>query len=107
MLYEYRRYEAMPGRLRDVHKRFEEVAVKVWQRLGIEPVGFWEPAVGTSNELHYLLRWSDMGDREKRWSTFLADPEWREGFAKSETNGTLVARIHNQFWYSTSYSPLK
>jgi NIPSNAP len=93
--------------MRDLHKRFEDITLKVWKRHGIEALGLWEVAVGTSNELHQLLRWKDMGDREKRWAAFLADPEWVEGFAKSETTGPLVSRMQNQFWNPTSYSGLK
>lgn len=107
MLYEYRRYEVMPGRLKDVHRRFEDVTTRVWQSHGIEPIGFWNAAIGASNELHYLLRWSDMGDRERRWAAFLGDPEWINGFTKSEANGPLVARIENQLWNPTSFSSLK
>jgi len=28
------------------------VALPLWERHGIKPVGFWEPVVGLSNELH-------------------------------------------------------
>lgn len=93
--------------MRDVHSRFEDVTVRVWQNHGIEPVGFWNAAIGASNELHYLLRWVDMADREQRWANFLADPEWIDGFKKSEASGPLVSRIQNQLWSPTAYSPLK
>lgn len=107
MLYEYRRYEAMPGRLPDLHRRFREITLGLWERHGIEQVGFWEASVGTSNELHYMLRWQDMGDREAKWAAFQADPEWHKARAKTEENGPLVRRVENAFWAPTDYSKLR
>jgi hypothetical protein len=106
MLYEYRRYEAMPGRLPDLHRRFREITLGLFERNGIEQVGFWEASVGVTNELHYLLRWKDMGDREARWSAFQADPEWLQARAATEANGPLVRRVENAFWAPTDYSKL-
>ncbi len=107
LLYEYRRYEAMPGRLPDLQYRFANHTIRIWARHGIEPVGFWLAEVGTSNVLHYLLRWADMADREKRWTAFQADEEWISTRAGTEADGPLVARVLNEFWKPTSYSPLK
>lgn len=104
MLYEYRRYEAMPGRLPDLLRRFETVTLDIWKRFGIEQAGFWLVEVGTSNQLHYLLRWQDLADRESRWTAFLADEEWSRRRAESEARGPLVARVHNEFWRPTGFS---
>ena len=106
MLYEYRRYEAMPGRLPDLHRRFREITLGLWERHGIEQVGFWEASVGVTNELHYLLRWQDMADREAKWAAFQADPEWHQARAQTEANGPIVRRVENAFWAPTDYSKL-
>jgi hypothetical protein len=106
VLYEYRRYEAMPGRLPDLHRRFREITLGLWERHGIEQVGFWEASVGVTNELHYLLRWQDMADREAKWAAFQADPEWHQARAKTEANGPIVRRVENAFWAPTDYSKL-
>lgn len=104
MLYEYRRYDAMPGRLPDLLRRFETITLPVWERLGIEQAGFWLAEVGTSNQLHYLLRWRDLADRESRWAAFQADEEWNRRRAESEAKGPLIARVHNEFWRPTGFS---
>ena len=106
-LYEYRRYDAMPGRLPDLHSRFHDVTLSAFDRHGIDPVGFWDTVVGGSNELHYLLRWRDMADRESRWASFLADQEWQAARASTEQNGPIVAKVYNQLWQPTPYSSLK
>ena len=76
LIYEYRRYSIVPGSRPAQAKRMAEVNLPTWERHGIEAVGFWEPLVGLSNELHYLLRWRNMAERESRWNAFQTDPEW-------------------------------
>jgi hypothetical protein len=107
MIYELRIYEAALGRLPDVNHRFETLTTKVWDRLGIRQVGFWTADIGTSNELTYLLAWDSLADREEKWATFQADPEWIAGRAKTEENGPIVARVRNSFLKPTSYSALQ
>jgi len=70
--------------------------VPLWARHGIKPVGFWEPVVGLSNELHYLLAWNDLAEREVQWSAFQADPEWISKRDESEASGPLQAKIYNE-----------
>ncbi|MBI2887907.1 MAG: NIPSNAP family protein [Chloroflexi bacterium] len=107
MLYEYRVYEAMPGRLPALNARFRNTTLGFFEKHGIKVVGFWEALVGTSNELHYLLAFEDMGHRERAWAAFGADPGWASARAETEKDGPLVARIRNAFWRPTDYSPLK
>ena len=107
MLYEYRRYEASPGKLGELSKRFATITTKIWERMDIKVIGFWTAEVGTGNELHYILAWEDMADRERKWNAFQADKEWQEKRAETERDGPLAARITNSFWRPTSYSPLR
>ena len=104
-LFEYRVYEAMPGRLPDLHRRFQEITLGYFRKHGIGVVGFWEAVAGTTNELHYLLRYDDLAHRERAWNAFQADEGWQRDRAATERDGPLVARIHNQFWKLTPYSP--
>jgi hypothetical protein len=107
LLYEYRRYSIVPGKRAALSQRFENVTVPIWEHHGIKLVGFWEPVVGLSNELHYLLAWHDMAEREVRWNAFQADPEWTSKRDQSEASGPLATNIYNELWTPTSYSPLK
>ena len=106
-LFEYRRYEAVPGKLAALHHRFDTITLGYFKKHGIEVVGFWDTVVGTSNELHYILRFEDLGARDKAWSAFATDEARLRDFAETEREGPLVARVHNQFWRPTGYSPLK
>lgn len=104
MLYEYRRYEVTPGKLGALNKRFRDVTLPIWKKHGIRAVGFWEALVGTSNELHYILQWESMADREARWNAFQADASWQAAREASEEEGPLVQRLTNSFWRPTPYS---
>jgi hypothetical protein len=106
-LFEYRRYEAIPGKLPALHHRFETITTGLFKKHGIEVVGFWVAEIGTTNELHYIVRYDDMAHREQTWGEFQSDQEWITARAETERNGPLVARVHNEFWRATEYSPLK
>ena len=108
MIHELRIYEAMPGRLPDLNKRFATITLKIWERHGIRATAFWTVVVGPSNQqLYYLLEWKDMAEREQKMGAFAIDPEWIEKRAGTEKNGPLVQRIENMFLAPTSYSPMK
>lgn len=108
MIYELRIYHCMPGRLPDLNKRFETITLKLWEKHGIRPVGFWTVLVGESNhDLYYLLEWKDLAERERLWNTFMTDPEWLKARAETEKNGPLLTHISNSFLTPTSYSKLR
>jgi NIPSNAP len=108
MIHELRIYRCMPGRLPDLHKRFETITLKLWDKHGIRQAGFWTVVVGPSHkDLYYLLEWKDLAEREKKWGAFVADPEWIEKRAETERNGPLVEVIENMFLAPTAYSRVK
>lgn len=105
MLYEYRRYQAMPGRLYDLNERFENHTLALFEKHDIHPIGFWTAVVGRTDELHYLIAWRDGSHFEKAWKSFGADEEWHRVVADSERNGPLLARVTSELWRTTSFSP--
>jgi hypothetical protein len=107
MIYEYRAYYVMPGRMPDIQKRFADVTMRLFAKHGINVVGFWEPVIGESNELVYLCAYEDLAQRQRAWDAFMGDPEWQAAKAASEAKGPLVERVVNKIWKPTSFSPLK
>ena len=108
MIYEQRIYHAMPGRMPDLLRRFEQVTLPIWQRLGIRQAGFWTPVIGGSNhDLIYLLAWDSMAERERKWAVFAADPEWLEKRAQTEQNGPLISSFDNAFLQPTAFSSVR
>jgi hypothetical protein len=108
MIYELRVYHCVPGRLPALLKRFETVTLDLWKRHGIRQAGFWTVAIGESNQaLYYLLQWESLAEREKKWNTFMADPEWLAKRAESEKDGAIVAKITNTILQPTAFSAVK
>ena len=89
-------------------KRFESATLKLWDKHGTRPVGFWTTLIGEdANDLTYLLAWESLADREKKWTAFQSDPEWIEARAKTEADGQIVANIVNQLLVPTAFSAVK
>jgi hypothetical protein len=108
MIYELRTYEAIPGRLPALCKRFETATMNIWKRHGIVPIGFWTTLIGQNNQyLYYLLQWESLADREQRWAAFQADPEWLAARNESQKNGVLQSVISNIMLEPTSFSALQ
>jgi hypothetical protein len=108
MLYELRIYEAVPGRLPDLNRRFDTITLKIWEKHGIKQAGFWTTLIGGSNQiLYYLLAWESLAERETKWGAFQVDPEWHSARAQTEANGPLVERVINEILAPTSFSSVK
>src|SRR5438445_3926420 len=109
MIYEYRYYHCVTGLLPALLKRFETTTLELWKRHGIRQAGFWTVLVGNggNQDLHYLLAWDSMAERETKWNKFASDPEWLENRAASERDGPIVASIYNMFLQPTAVSAVK
>ena len=108
MIYELRVYSCIPGKLPALLSRFEHQTLKIWEKHGIKQAGFWTTLVGESNQqLTYLLAWESMADRETKWTTFAADPEWIATRAETEKDGQIVDNVRNEFLAPTAFSSVK
>ncbi|HYI84572.1 MAG TPA: NIPSNAP family protein [Acetobacteraceae bacterium] len=108
MIHELRIYRCVPGRLPALLKRFETITLGIWERHGIRQAGFWTTLIGDSNQdLYYLLAWESLADREKKWSAFMADPEWIAKRAETEKDGAIVANVHSQILQPTGFSSVR
>jgi hypothetical protein len=106
MIYEYREYRIVPGRMPDIQNRFAQITMGLFKKHGIRVVGFWETLVGESDELVYMLAWTDLAERERVWNAFLNDAEWQTAKKATEANGPIVARVVNKLWKPTTFSPM-
>ncbi len=108
MLYELRIYEAVPGRLPDLNRRFDTITLKIWEKHGIKQAGFWTTVIGESNmTLYYMVAWESLADREVKWAAFQADPDWHAARAETERNGPIVAKVTNYILGPTPYSAVQ
>jgi len=108
LIYELRIYRCIPGRLPALLKRFETATLKLWEKHGIKPAGFWTTLIGESNmELTYMLKWESLAERERLWAAFMSDPDWINARADSEKDGQIVANIASSLLQPTSFSSVK
>ncbi|MBB5688526.1 NIPSNAP family protein [Roseomonas alkaliterrae] len=108
MIHELRHYRCVPGRLPALLRRFETTTLRIWERHGIRQAGFWTTVIGENNQdLHYLLAWESLAERERKWAAFLADPEWIAARAETEKDGPIVAQVANMILQPTAFSAVK
>ena len=102
---ELRVYDTLPGRLPALHDRFANHTMALFERHGIQNVAYWTEDVGTNNRLVYMLGYDSLGDREKSWASFGADPDWKKAREESEADGSIVRRSRHRIMRLTDYSP--
>ena len=106
MIYEWRIYTVMPGKMSTLNRSAEK-AMKLMEKYGIKVVGFWEAEVGPSNTLYYMLAYESMAHREKAWNAYMVDPEGVKMRQGAEKEGAVVERTINLLLKPTSYSPMQ
>lgn len=80
----------------------------IFRRTGLQPVFFGETLIGSKlPNLTYMLTFPDMATRDKNWSAFVADPEWKKLSATPGfTDPEIVSNISSVFLRPTSYSEI-
>lgn len=104
-IFEMRTYYAAPGKLDELHARFRNHTVKLFEKHGMTNIGYWVPIENPENKLIYLLAYPNREARETSWKAFGADPDWKKAAKESEANGKLVAKVEQLFLTATDYSP--
>jgi len=108
-IYEMRTYHTPPGKLQELHARFRNHTVKLFEKHGMINIGYWVPMdkdKGADNTLIYILAYPSREAREKSWKAFMADPDWQAAAKASEVNGKLVEKVDSIFLKETDYSPM-
>ena len=108
-VYELRIYTAVEGKLPAVMARFRDYTVALFQKHGIESVGYWVPAdpPKSQNTLYYILKHPSREAAAANWAAFRKDPEWLKAQKESEANGKIVEKAESMFMSPTDFSKLK
>lgn len=106
MLHELRIYRAMPNKLPELHKRFQEHTIRILAKHGIRATGFWTVLIGeSSQDVYWMIEWSSLAEREQKWGALSRDPEWIQIKAQTEKEGPLLEYQKNMILMPTPYSP--
>jgi len=90
------------GGISDLHQRFREKEVEIFENHGAEVIAVWQN-LDNPNTLVWMLAYRDRAHREEVWAAFREDPEWtalRQKYAvRIEANVFMMS--------ATDYSALK
>jgi hypothetical protein len=106
LVYELRTYTCNPGKLPDLHKRFRDHTMPLFEKHGIKNIAYWVP-LDKPDTLIYIVAHKSRAAADKSWKEFQADPEWQNARKESEINGALVKKFERQYMSPTEYSPMK
>jgi hypothetical protein len=107
-VYELRTYTTNPGKLENLNARFRDHTVKLFEKHGIDNIGYWVPTdeKQSKNTLIYVIKHKSRDAAKASWKAFLADPAWKKVAAESQKDGQILAkRPDSVFMTATDYSP--
>jgi hypothetical protein len=106
---EIRTYTTNDGKLPALVERMGHGEGKVFERLGMKPVGFFvaSEAPKSDNTFVYILSHESREKAKENWARFQADAEWKDIRQRSEAAGPIVAKAETIFVNPTDLSPLK
>jgi hypothetical protein len=109
-IFELRTYQSqsMAARVKKIGM-FNNGEIATFQRLGMRPVFIGESIVGPRQpNITYMLSFDSLAEREKLWSAFGSDPEWKKLSAPPELKDSqIVANISNIMLRPLPFSPLR
>lgn len=108
-LYELRVYTAADGKFDQLVARVRDHEAPLFRKHGMIPVGFFTPANGPgqpeADRIYCILGYKDRAARDKSWTEFSADPDWKAAYRTTAAGGALQNKIDNVFLAAASYSP--
>ena len=106
-VYELRTYTTPDGKLADLHARFRNHTVKLFEKHGMTNVGYFAPqdVPLAKNTLIYVLSHKDRETAKQSWDEFRKDPDWVKARTASEVNGPLTTHVASVVMRRTDYSP--
>ena len=108
-VFELRTYTAKPGKIDELHARFRDHTLKLFEKHHMTVIGFWKPtdAEQAKQKLVYLLGFPNQEAAAQSWKEFQADPHWKAVKENSEKDGPLVEKIDSVYLNPTDYSSIK
>jgi hypothetical protein len=108
-IFELRTYEShsRKAHLKKI-EMFNRGEISIFRRTGLPPVFFGQTLIGRNQpNLTYLLGWENAEAREKGWSAFGADAEWKKlRSTPGYTDAEIVSNISNVLLRPAPYSQI-
>ncbi len=109
-IFEMRTYHTNEGKLSDLHNRFRNHTMKIFENNQMANVAYfnlYEGQRGVENTLIYFISHENRDKATENWSHFGEDPDWKSAYSESIKNGTLVNHLESVYLYPTDFSPIR
>jgi hypothetical protein len=105
-IFEKRTYTTYDGKLDDLHKRFEDHTMHLFEKHGMKNLGYWIPDDEelSENTLIFIIVHDNLEAAERNWDAFRNDPEWQQAYEESHADGPLVQHVNSVYMRATPYS---
>ncbi|PIQ21879.1 MAG: NIPSNAP family protein [Cytophagales bacterium CG18_big_fil_WC_8_21_14_2_50_42_9] len=111
-VFELRTYTASPNNIENLHSRFRDHTVKLFEKHGMTNIGYWRPADNNSDKkdmLVYILAHPTPEAGAAAFQAFRQDPDWVKAMKASEEKGggSLTTKVESVYMRATDYSPIQ
>jgi len=107
-VFEMRVYVTNEGKLPALLSRFRDHTIRLFEKHGIENIGYWVPIEkneGADTTLIYVIAHKSREAAAGNWDTFRKDPDWLAAAKASEAGGKILAQKPEViFMKATDYS---
>lgn len=111
LTYELRTYMTHPGKLGDLHARFRDHTMKLFEKHGIANVLYTTPLDGQSagNTLIYFIAHESPAAAKQSWKAFASDPAWKRVAKQSQRDGQILVKggVQRLYLTPTDFSPIR
>ena len=107
-VYELRTYTTNEGKLDNLNARFRDHTVGLFDKHGMESIGYWVPTdePRSENTLIYVLRHQSREVASASWKAFIEDPEWAKVAEESQKDGRILAKAPESVYMDAAdFSP--
>ena len=100
-VYELRTYTTNAGKLDNLNARFRDHTVALFEKHGIQSIGYWVP-VAKENTLVYVIKHKSRDAAKASWQAFIADPAWKKVARESQLDGKILAKAPESVYMETT-----
>src|SRR5580765_5635234 len=102
-VFELRTYYITKGKMDAINARFRDHTTRLFQKHGMEVIGYWTDSKEGTNKLIYILAHKSKAAADASWKAFGGDPEWKKAAAESEKGGKLMEKFERVWMNPTDY----
>ncbi len=107
-VYELRTYTTHAGKLANLHARFADHTMELFEKHGISNIAYCTPTdpARRDNTLVYVISHKSRDAAKRSWRAFGSDPAWQKVARESQIDGPILAKAPESVYLKTTdFSP--